>query len=221
MFILIVGGGRIGYFLAKTLRQSDHRVVLVERDGNRCRTLAEDLGITVLQGDGTDIDTLREAGADQAKYVVALTGRDEENLVVCQLAKSYFKAPLTIARVNNPKNQALFKLLGVDATVSSTALAAQMIENALPLNGMRIFSIFQEGEVEIAESEVTAGSPVVGRAVSQIRLPEECVLIALVHQGKMTFPRGPTILNAGDRVFALVRRQSLDALERVLLGESR
>ena len=221
MFILIVGGGRIGYFLAKTLRQSDHRVGLVERDGNRCRTLAEDLGITVLQGDGTDIDTLREAGADQAKYVVALTGRDEENLVVCQLAKSYFKAPLTIARVNNPKNQALFKLLGVDATVSSTALAAQMIENALPLNGMRIFSIFQEGEVEIAESEVTAGSPVVGRAVSQIRLPEECVLIALVHQGKMTFPRGPTILNAGDRVFALVRRQSLDALERVLLGESR
>ena len=221
MFILIVGGGRIGYFLAKTLRQSDHRVGLVERDGNRCRTLAEDLGITVVQGDGTDIDTLRDAGADQAKYVVALTGRDEENLVVCQLAKSYFKAPLTIARVNNPKNQALFKLLGVDATVSSTALAAQMIENALPLNGMRIFSIFQEGEVEIAESEVTAGSPVVGRAVSQIRLPEECVLIALVHQGKMTFPRGPTILNAGDRVFALVRRQSLDALERVLLGESR
>ncbi|MBI5498999.1 MAG: TrkA family potassium uptake protein [Deltaproteobacteria bacterium] len=221
MFILIVGGGRIGFYLAKTLRQSDHRVGLVERDGGRCRTLAEDLGVTVIHGDGTDIETLREAGAGDAKYIVALTGRDEENLVVCQLAKSYFKAPLTIARVNNPKNQALFKMLGVDATVSSTALAAQMIENALPLNGMRIFSIFQEGEVEIAESELTANSPVVGRAVSQIRLPEECVLIALVHHGKMTFPRGPTILNSGDRIFALVRRQSLDALERVLLGEGK
>ena len=221
MHILIVGGGRIGSNLARTLRQSDHQVGLVERDEGRCRAIAEDAGITVIHGDGTDIDTLRDAGAGEAKYVVALTGRDEENLVICQLAKSYFRAPLTIARVNNPKNQALFKLLGVDATVSSTALVAQMIENTLPLNGMRIFSVFQEGDVEMAESEVTAASPVVGRAVSQIRLPEECVLIALVHNGRMIFPRGPTILNAGDRVYALVRRQSLDALERVLLGETK
>jgi len=221
MYILIIGAGKIGYYLAKTLRQSDHRVGIVERDPQRCAALAEDLGITVIQGDGTDIDTLREAGAGEAKYVVALTARDEDNLVICQLAKSYFKAPLTIARVNNPKNQTIFKALGVDATVSSTALAAQMIENALPLNGMRIFSLFQEGDVEVTESELGDGSPVVGRAVSQLRLPEECVLIALIHQGKMVFPRGPTILNAGDKVFALVRRQSLDAFKRVLLGEGR
>jgi trk system potassium uptake protein TrkA len=221
MYILIIGGGKIGYYLAKTLRQSDHRVGIVERDAQRCATLAEDLGITVIQGDGTDIDTLREAGADEAKYVVALTARDEENLVICQLAKSYFKAPLTIARVNNPKNQSIFKILGVDATVSSTALAAQMIENALPLNGMRIFSIFQEGDVEVTESELKNGSPVIGLAVSQLKLPEECVLIALIHQGKMTFPRGPTILNAGDRVYALVRRKSLDSLKGVLLGETK
>ena len=221
MYILIIGAGKIGYYLAKTLRQSDHRVGIVERDPQRCAALAEDLGITVIQGDGTDIDTLREAGAGEAKYVVALTARDEDNLVICQLAKSYFKAPLTIARVNNPKNQTIFKALGVDATVSSTALAAQMIENALPLNGMRIFSLFQEGDVEVTESELGDGSPVVGRAVSQLRLPEECVLIALIHQGKMVFPRGPTILSAGDKVFALVRRQSLDAFKRVLLGEGR
>ncbi len=221
MYILIIGAGKIGYYLAKTLRQADHRVGIVERDPRRCAALAEELGITVIEGDGTDIDTLREAGADEAKYVVALTARDEENLVICQLAKSYFKAPLTIARVNNPKNQTIFKMLGVDATVSSTALAAQMIENALPLNGMRIFSFFQEGDVEVTESELRSGSPVVGMAVSQLRLPEECVLIALIHQGKMIFPRGPTILSAGDKVFALVRRKSLDSFKTVLLGDGK
>jgi trk system potassium uptake protein TrkA len=218
MYVLIVGGGRIGYYLAKTLLQSQHRVGLVERDAERCRTVAEDLGITVLQGDGTDIATLRDAGAEQAQYVVALTGRDQENLVICQLAKHYFRAPRTIARINNPKNQAIFKLLGVDATVSSTALAAQMIENALPLDGMRIFSVFQEGEVELTEVELRDGHPAVGLTVMQLKLPEECVLIALIHAGRMTFPRGRTVLETGDKVFALVRRRSLEAFKQVLLG---
>jgi trk system potassium uptake protein len=218
MDVLIVGGGRIGYYLAKTLLGSRHRVGMIERDAERCRTVAEELGITVLHGDGTDIATLRDAGAEHAQYVVALTGRDQENLVICQLARHHFRAPKTIARINNPKNQAIFKLLGVDATVSTTALAAQMIENSLPLEGMRIFSVFQEGEVELTEVELRDGQPAVGRTVMQLRLPEECVLIALIHAGKMAFPRGRTVLEAGDKVFAIVRRTSLDAFKQVLLG---
>jgi trk system potassium uptake protein TrkA len=218
MYVLIVGGGRIGYYLAKTLLGSRHRVGMIERDGERCRTVAEELGITVLHGDGTDIATLRDAGAEHAQYVVALTGRDQENLVICQLARHHFRAPKTIARINNPKNQAIFKLLGVDATVSTTAVAAQMIENSLPLEGMRIFSVFQEGEVELTEVELRDGQPAVGSTVMQLKLPEECVLIALIHAGKMTFPRGRTVLEAGDKVFAIVRRTSLDSFKQVLLG---
>ncbi len=218
MHVLIVGGGEIGYYLARTLLQSDYRVALVEREQPRCATLAEKLGVTVICGDGTDINALRDAGADQARYVVAVTGRDADNLVICQLAKQYFKAPLTIARVNDPKNQVLFRTLGVDATVSSTALAAQMIQNALPLNGMRIFSIFQQGDVEITEVELQEGSPVAGKTVAQLALPGECVLIALIRGGRISFPRGHTTLQAGDSVFALARAKSVEPLKRVLLG---
>jgi trk system potassium uptake protein TrkA len=218
VYILIVGGGKVGFYLAKTLLADRHTVGLVEKEAERCRVLAGELGVTVIAGDGTDLDILRDAGADEADYVAAVTGKDEENLVICQLAKRHFKAPLTIARVNDPKNQSVFKLLGVDATVSSTAIAAQMIENVLPLNGMRIFSVFQQGDVEIVEAELTEGSPVAGQQVSQLRLPEECVLITVMHDGRIFFPRGKTVLAAGDRVFALARRQSVQALKAVLLG---
>ncbi len=220
MYILIVGCGNVGYYLAKTLLASRYSVGIVEKDESRCRVVAEDLEITVTSGDGTDIETLRDAGAQEAGYVVALTGRDEENLVICQLAKKHFKTPNTIARVSNPNNQSIFKLLGVDATVSTTALAAQMIENALPLTGMRFFSIFQQGDAEITEVEVKEDSPVAGVAVSQLSLPEECVLITVIHDGRIFFPRGKTVIEAGDRIFALARRASLEPLRKLLLGES-
>ena len=219
MYILIVGGGKVGYYLAKTLLHSGHAVGVIERDPERTAMLAEELGVTLTLGDGTDIEILRDAGAAEADYTVAVTGRDEENLVICQLAKKHFRTPLTIARVNNPENQEIFKLLGVDATVSTTALAAQMIENALPLNGMRIFSFFQQGDVEIVEVEVGEESPIAGALVSELRLPEECVLITLIHDGIISFPRGKSMVHTGDRVFALARRKSVDPLKKVLLGD--
>jgi trk system potassium uptake protein TrkA len=221
MYILIVGGGEIGYHLARTLLADGNRVGLVEGDAERCRELAEKLEITVIHGDGSDLNVLRDAGAEEAQYVVAVTDRDADNLVICQLAKRYFRTPLTLARVNDPRNQSVFKALGVDATVSSTALAAQMIQNALPLNGLRIFSIFQQGEVEITEAELKSDSPVAGLPVSQLRLPAECVLIAVVRDGRIALPRGSTVLQAGDRVYALARRQQVEALESALLGAAR
>ncbi len=221
MYILIVGGGEIGYHLAKTLLAEGNHLGLVEGDAERCRELAEKLDITVVNGDGSDLAVLRDAGAEIAQYVVAVTDRDADNLVICQLAKRYFRIPLTIARVNDPKNQEVFKALGVDATVSSTALAAQMIQNALPLTGLRIFSIFQQGDVEITEAELREGSPVAGLPVSRLQLPAECVLIAVIHEGRVDLPRGGTVLQAGDRVFALARRQEVEALETALLGDQR
>ena len=221
MYILIIGGGKIGYYLTKTLLQANYSVGIVEQDEKRCVTLAEDFEITVINGDGTDIKVLREAAVADARYAVAVTGRDEVNLVICQLAKKYFQVPVTIARVNNPENQRIFKILGVDATISTTALAAQFIGNELPLNGMRILSLFQQGDVEVVEVELKESSPVTGSAVSRLELPDECVLITVIHDGKISFPRGKTILRANDRIFALVKRESVDFLKKNLLGGSK
>jgi trk system potassium uptake protein TrkA len=220
-YTLIIGGGKIGYHLAKTLLRSGFRVGMVESDASRAAKIAEDLGITVINGNGTDIEVLSDADADEATYLVAATGKDEVNLAVCQMAKFRFKVPFAVARVIDPRNEGIFKKLGVDSTISTTAIAAQTIENVLPSNGMRLFSIFAGGDVDLAEVELGEGAPVTGIAVADLRLPEECVLISLIRGGSVSFPRGKTILLAGDKVFALARRESVDALKRVLIGGSR
>jgi len=220
-YALIVGGGKIGYYLAKTLMGSGYRVGMVESDAARSARIAEDLGMTVINGDGTALEVLADADAGEATYLVAATGRDEVNLAVCQMAKARFKVPFAVARVIDPRNEAIFKRLGVDSTISTTAIAAQTIENVLPSNGMRIFSIFEGGGVELTEVALREDAPATGSAVAELRLPEECVLIALIRGGSVSFPRGKTVLRSGDRVFALARRESVDALERVLLGGAR
>jgi trk system potassium uptake protein TrkA len=217
-YILIVGGGKIGYYLAKTLLRSGYRIGMIESDGSRCARVAEGLGMTVIAGDGTDLEVLADADADEATYLVAATGRDEVNLAVCQMAKTRFRVPFTVARVINPKNEGIFKRLGVDFTISTTAIAAQTIENVFPSNGMRIFSLFAGGDVELTEVALRDDAPVTGIEVAKLKLPEECVLISLIRDGSVFFPRGKTVLRAGDRVFALARRESVDALKRVLLG---
>ncbi len=217
-YALIVGGGKIGYYLARTLKKSGYLIGVVEADAERSARIAEELGITVISGDGLDIDILGDANAEAAEYFVAATGRDELNLALCQLAKRHFDVRVTIARVINPANEALFKILGVDATISTTAMAAQMIEKVLPANGMRLFQIFGGGDVEVAEVELHRGGPVTGLAVSELKLPEECLLISIMRGGEILFPRGKTVLRDGDRVFALARLGSVEDLERALAG---
>ena len=132
MFIIIVGGGKVGYYLAKTLAPEKHRIVLIDEDEAQCLKIAaelSDLGISLVHGDGTDIHYLQDAQIPEADILIAVTGHDQNNLVACQLAKQYFGVPRTIARVNNPKNIQVFKQLGVDSVVSSTAHIAGIISH--------------------------------------------------------------------------------------------
>ncbi|TCL71565.1 trk system potassium uptake protein TrkA [Hydrogenispora ethanolica] len=218
MYILIIGGGKVGYYLAKTLFQAGHDVGVIEQDSNRCHVIANDLDILVIHGDGTDIEVLEQANIKQAGYFVAATGKDEENLVACQLAKKYFQVPQTIARVNNPKNQAILQRLGVDATVSSTGIIAQMIQNQLAVDDVKTLPLFEKGDIELVETELKATSPVVNRAVREVGVPAECVLIAVVRGGKVLFPRGDTVLQAGDLVMALAKKQFEPSLKNILVG---
>jgi trk system potassium uptake protein TrkA len=218
MYIVLVGGGKVGYYLAKTLIQAKHRVGIIESDSNRCKSIANDLDALVINGDGTDIAFLEEANASEAAYVAAVTGKDEENLVACQLAKKYFEVPRTIARVNNPKNQGIFTKLGVDTTVSSTGTIARLIQNELAETDLKTLPLFENTNIEMIQVELKKNSPVAGRLIRELKLPAECVFIALLRQSSVLIPKGDTLLHPGDRIFALCHIDSHEILKKILLG---
>jgi trk system potassium uptake protein len=220
-YVLIAGGGKVGYYLASALIESGYAVGMIDSDAPRAQSIADSLGITVIVGDATELETLEAAEADQAAYFVALTGSDESNLAACQMAKRAFAVREAVARVSNPGNEALFKRLGVDATICTTSVAAMTIEKVLPANGMRFSPIFSQGDVEMAEIELGEGSPARGKVLSEIELPEDCLLIAVIRDGKVSFPRGRTVLEKDDKVFALTRRALGPELRSALIGGGR
>ena len=216
--VIIAGAGKVGFYLAKSLKASGYEVSIVERDEARGAMVAERIEVMVHKGDGTDIWTLRNAGSEHAMYFVAAMGDDAENLIACQIAKEHFHISHTVARVIDPNNEQLFRMLGVDAVISTTALAARTISNVFPSNGLRLTSIFDRGDVEMAEVDLTERSPVVGQPVSEIKLPDDCLLVAVLRGDTVSLPRGRTVLKPRDRVFAVARRSAASALRRALVG---
>jgi len=219
MNIVVVGGGKVGYYLVKTLQEAGHGLAIVERDEARCRRLAEDLNALVIAGDGTNVYHLSDAGADDADAVVAVTGSDEENLVVCQLAKKKFHVPRTVARVNNPKNQHVFAELGVDVAVSGTAVIAQLFEREVALDSMKTLLTLNHGEAVLVEVHLTKDSVSAFRTVKEVGsvLPSDCVLVSIVRGDGVIFPRGDTMLMPDDAVLALTTLHNKDRLRVVLL----
>lgn len=221
MNIIVVGGGKIGYYLTETLLEHGHRVTVVERDEQRCHQLAERFSATVIHGDGTIPGTLADAGAGRADALVAVSGQDEENLVCCQLAKHSFHVRRVIARVSNPKNEAMVRSLGVDVTVSSTAIIADLIEREVAHETVRTLLTFHHGDLNLLEVEVPPTSRAAGKTVGELarHLPHDCVLTALVRGHRVIFPRGDTAIRTGDTVMAVTSSESEERLRQVLLGE--
>ncbi|HOK42102.1 MAG TPA: NAD-binding protein [Thermoclostridium caenicola] len=137
MNVFIIGAGKVGYYLVKTLLPNKHKITVIEKNQEYCSKLASDLEVAVVHGDGTDINLLSEAGAQHADVFIAVTGQDQDNLIACQLAKRNFHVRRTIARVNNPKNIAVFEKLGVDISVSSTSIIAEMIEKEIDFSAVK------------------------------------------------------------------------------------
>jgi trk system potassium uptake protein TrkA len=216
--IVVVGAGKVGFHLAKTLVGSGYEVVLIEKDQSRSLFVAQRLSVTVICGDGTDQWILKDAGTGKANYFVAVTGSDADNLVACQIAKKHYYVKNSIARVIDPANETLFRKLDIDAVINTTTLAAKTISNVLPSNGLRLTSIFDRGNVELAEVNLTKNSPVIGMMVSDLKLPKESLLIAILQGKSVYLPRGQSILKAEDRIFALVNQSDANSLRRVLIG---
>jgi trk system potassium uptake protein len=219
MFVIVVGGGKVGYFLARELIGSGHEVAVMEKDRARASTITEEIGSIVIPQDGCEGKYLGQAGANRADIVAAVTGDDEDNLVICQMAKHHFDVPKTIARVNNPKNEMLFKHLGVDEIVSPTRMILGSIESDIPVHELLHLGVVGGGELELIEAQLREGSPAVGIPAGNLTLPEGCAIFAVIRGDKAVSVRGDTELQEGDKVIGIGRTECESELHRILLGE--
>ena len=217
MFVLVVGGGKVGYYLTKELIESGHEVVLMEKDRARAAQIVDELGSIVVAQDGCEGNFLRMAGANRADIVAAVTGDDEDNLVICQMAKHHFDVPKTIARVNNPKNEDLFRHLGVDDIISPTRMALGSIEQDIPVHELLHLAAL-DNELEIIEAKLLPDSPAVGRTPADLSIPEACSLSAVVRDGVAIPLRPDMVLQEGDKVIAIGRADCEKLLHEQLIG---
>ena len=218
MFVVVIGGGKVGFYLGKTLLEHGHEVVVVERNRQRCTHLEDSLGLPVVWGDGSDLDALEAAGARRADVLVAVTGADEDNLVACQMARRQFGCRRVVARVNNPRNEDLFRTLGIEATVSSTRIIFTLIEEEVEFAELVPVLALRRGNLQIVEVHIAERSRAQGMAVRELALPRDCILLGVLRDDRVEVPRGDTQLQAGDQVLALVRRGQEAAIMEALNG---
>lgn len=218
MYILIVGGGKVGYYLTKTLvNEGSNEILLIEKNRHKVETYTERFGACVMQGNGDEVATLAKAGAARAAVVIAVTGHDEDNLVVCQVAKTRFNVPRTIARINNPKNEDLFRRLGIDTTISATNVILNLIEQLIPERHFVHLMTLRHGDLAIVEGDIPEGSPVIGQSLAEIPFPGG-VVIAAIHRGaELVLPTGSTVLEAGDEIVAVIKHDQEPALRELLV----
>jgi trk system potassium uptake protein len=217
VYLIVVGGGKVGYYLTKTLVHEGYEVLLIEKNSGKCDIYTERFGAVVMNGDGAEASTLAAAGAARADVVIAVTGDDEDNLVICQMAKHRFHVGRTIARVNNPKNEELFRRLGIDVTVNPTNVILSLIEQQIPDRHLVHLLALKHAELEVVEVSVDSDSPVRGQTLQQIRMPPETSMIAVIRGSEVIIPTGQTTIEAGDEVIAVTRIQSEPALRQLLI----
>ena len=204
MYVLIVGGGKVGLNLTRELIAKGHEVTLIEGDRSLYLRIEQELEHAVQYGDGTELWVLERAGIQRADLVVAVTGDDEDNILICQVAKEKYLCDRIIARCNNPRNLQHFKLLDILPAVSATDLILRLIEHEVPKYGLVHLLDLEEEQLEIIEMEVTDDAPAAGRKVIDIDLPDGSLIISVLREGGGIVPRGDTVIEAGDEVLLVL-----------------
>jgi trk system potassium uptake protein TrkA len=219
VYIIVIGGGRLGYYLLKGLINEGHEVLIVEKDARICKTITDELGSVCFRGDGCEAATLGEVGAGRADMLVSVTGDDEDNLVACQVAKHKYNVPRTIARIRNPQKAGLFKKLGVDVTVSTTDLILEAIEREVPTHPVTQLMSLEETGLVIVDVKISAQSATVGKTVRDLSLPRESKLALIIPgEGNAHVPTSSTVLHAGDQIIAVTTPDTKEALKAALRG---
>src|SRR3954469_5236657 len=221
MYVIIAGGGKVGWNLARELMGKGNEVTLVE--GHRHRYLAneDEFEHAVQYGDATELWVLERAGIQRADLVIAVTGDDEDNILVCQVAKEKYLCDRVIARVNNPRNHDHFKLLGIQPAVSATDLILRLIEHEVPRYGLVHLLALEEERLEIIELEVSDGAPAAGRRVSEVELPEGALVISVLRGGGGFVPKPDTVIEAGDEVLLVLNPGLEEAITEYFAPDGR
>jgi len=219
MYIIVVGVGRLGYYLMKALLDEGHEVLAIEKDATICETVVGEMGSVCVRGDGCEASILAEVGTSRADMLVAVTGDDEDNLVACQVAKHKFNVPRTVARIRNPKNETIFKKLGIDVTVSSTNIILERIEEEVPTHPLTHLLTIRDKGLEIVQVKIPAKSNAVGKPIKELSLPPGSTLSLIIRkEHKPIIPKANTILQAEDQIIAVTTPESEEALRATLRG---
>jgi len=218
VYVLVAGGGEVGFHLAKALIEATHEVMVIESDRRRAQWIEEQLGSVVLNAPADEGRYQLEAGCRRADAILAVTGDDAKNLVICQLARHNSPDARVIARVNDPKNEIVFKALGIDETVSSTRVLMNVIEQELPTSGFLPLMPLTGSHLELIEAEIAPGTPAVGRSVRSLKLPEGALIGGIVRGGKVLPAVGEAVLAVGDRVIVFSPTAAESEVRTVLSG---
>ncbi|MGI8803011.1 MAG: potassium channel family protein [Solirubrobacteraceae bacterium] len=212
MYVIVAGAGKVGWNLARELIDKGHEVTLLEANRRRYLVVEEELEHAVQYGDATELWVLERAGISRADLVIAVTGDDEDNMLVCQVAKEKYLCDRVIARVNNPRNLQHFKLLGVQPVVSATDLILRLIEHEVPRYGLVHLLALEEERLEIIELEVLPNAPAAGTRVVDVGLPEGSLVISVLRHGQGFVPKADTVIEAGDEVLLVLDPGLEDAI---------
>lgn len=222
MRVVIAGGGNVGTFIAEDLAKAGHDVVIVEVDADRvaeARAQGEPAGVEWIAADGCEVTEFARAGVDKADVVAAVTGDDEDNLVISLLSKQEFAVPRVVARVNNPKNEWMFnETWGVDVSVSTPHLITGLVQEAVSVGSFVRLLSFEGGKAKLAEVTLAADSPAAGKEIVEIGFPRDATVVAVLRDERVVVPRGDTILRPADEVLVLVTADSEDAVRAILIG---
>jgi trk system potassium uptake protein TrkA len=204
MYVIIVGAGKVGWNLARELLEKGNEVTLIENNRERYLTVEQELEHNVHYGDASELWVLERAGISRADMVIAVTGDDEDNILICQVAKEKYLVDRIIARVNNPRNREHFELLGIKPLVSATDLILRLIEHEVPEYGLVHLLDLPEQRLEIIEMLLQEDSKATGQRVGDLEMPEGSLLISVLREGSGFVPNADTVLQAGDEILAVL-----------------
>lgn len=219
MHIIIIGGGRLGVFLAKRLLSEKHTVVIIEKEQEVAQDIARDLNVVMIHGDGCDPRILEQAGIDRANVIAAVTGKDEDNFIVCQIAKDKYKVNRTVARVNDPDNERAFNELGIDVPIGATVILGKIIEEEVSFTDFVDLFSFKRGKLALIRVDLPEDSPVINKPLQQLQLPPNSVLVSIIRRDEVVVPKGDTVLQPLDDVVALTFVEHKQELLNYLIGK--